>query len=507
MLNLKTGKFLSYKFPQQEGGVYGNLLDSKVMLDYYNVPEVEDLTGQVARMITTADPDLTEASFLDRLEAGAMRYTTNKRKIEYRLRGKSNVTFRLTKTINSGTPGLGNGTFSLEWNTNIFKAGDRMSPLEDPLLQVTILDDGRPRGTNTEYKVRFHGDSRRHFFPLVYLRKNTKWVVNGGSTFSEGSRGWGSAFMRHAHSVLKFRVPLFKVGSEMTLTDEVIMQGAVISAEYDPESGKLLEDGTMLATSVMEASFNQQQRMKKDADLTWGIYAQGIPDNTTDRYREIGAGAFDFLRQGHRKRYNPHPWNTSIEEFTDFIDPIMEYTGPQLTVFQAGRPVMELMDVLITRKFGEKSAIRDIGDFLERNGQFVPGGRDAFKLKMPMYNAYELPTRGVVEFDNWASLDDKSRGGPMHPTSGKPVMGYWMIAWDVGFGSGIDSNIALVERRNSRVYGYEVGAVGPTGPVNETNVYQMVHGGRYCILRYGESYGFFQRDLNKSVWFLPNIRK
>lgn len=508
-LNLRTGKFLVQKYNQQDEGFLGNFLDSKALYDYFDQPEVALLNEGIAQLIATADDDLEEASFLDRLMAGAQQYTVNKPKIEYRLRGNSKVRFRLTKTFAGTNPGLRHTNFTLEWDTNLLKPGDRMAPTEAPLQQVIIQSMPRKAGDGWAYDVRYATNNPHMYFPTEYLSEYERWEVAGSSVYGENSSDWGSTIMHKGNSVLRFRVPLWMTGQELMLTDEVIKQGQIVAMET--KDGRTpMEDGNMLVTTVAEQKFNQEIRVKKDKDLTWGVSTEAVPDTSSQRRRRVGAGVFDFARDGHVKRYSTSPWNSSIDEITNFMDPIFDMKSPAeaRVMFETGKMGIEWADQVISYKFGEKAAIRDVKDFIERIGNTVPGGTEAFKLKMPAFKAYEFPTYGLVEFNHWSTLDNRAKGGPFHPRTGKPIMSYWHIGWDIGYGSGIDSNVAFVQRENSTVWAYQANAWSFDGPVNDKQGgrYRMVSGARNAVLRHGDEYGLFIKDLNKMLWLLPNIK-
>ncbi len=120
-----------------------------------------------------------------------------------------------------------------------------------------------------------------------------------------------------------------------------------------------------------------------------------------------------------------------------------------------------------------------------------------------MFNSYELPIGGVVSFELWPWLDDRSGRGIKHPTTGKPLLGYNFFGSRYA-GRGADSNIVLVDRQNAEQWGYDPGATGLYG-VGSGGKNLHTHSGRYATLRYEDSYGLFVEDINDLIWLRPNI--
>jgi hypothetical protein len=171
---------------------------------------------------------------------------------------------------------------------------------------------------------------------------------------------------------------------------------------------------------------------------------------------------------------------------------------------------LKLADQAIRREFGELAVVKDLKDYVTKTGSIVPGmegAAEAWHLHQPMFNAYDLKPWGTVLFRYMPALDNRYHRGPKHPITGEPLLGYNFIAQRYR-GTGVDSNIAIVEKANSRIWAYHAGAVGPMGPIDDRagGVYRMAHEGRYTSLHYGNSYGLFIDDINDFVWFQPNIK-
>lgn len=499
MLNYKTGHFLIQKETSKDTGtVLANLADKQAIFNFWDQLPYQNVTASLRRKTVLENgEDGMYTPFSDFLKQNNRRITVNENKIRYSKTAKGRVTWRVGKTL-TGQNGLRRENFNLQLNTSVLKPGDKVGPEEGFQFVLIVQSLPRPVGDLFEYTVR-HGDADKHsFFPEAYLREGTRFVKRGSSNYSEASLDWGSTLWDKGHSVLTWEVGLFKTGKELKITDEALQH--VFTLTPCDAKGNVVPD--MPKTFLTEAELNMSMEVEKEMeeDLLFGQYNYTVADTSTRLVRQIGAGWFDFAKDGHIFDYSPA--NSSIREFTDFTESIWYNNLGQIT-FGTGRPGLQQASDWINAEFGELTVIRDYEHYIERTGNIIPGGAEAWKLKKPMFNTYELPVGGVVTFELWPWLDDRSRRGTKHPTTGKPLLGYHYFATRFA-GQGENSNVVLVNKANAEQWGYDPGATGLYG-VGGGGKNLHTHSGRYATLRHGNSYGMFLEDINDLVWFRPNV--
>ena len=505
-LNFKEGRFLINRELAKAPDKLANFVDRRSLLDFYDQKLYEDVTSQLSRSTVLRNPsEFRQATpFLDFLEDNGRTINTTENRIRFSKTAKATANFRILKTTALTTPGLHRQPFKAVLNTDVFKPGSKLRPEEDFLEQITVVAGPVGIGDGYEYTFRYNNDDRNLYFPPEYLVEGTRFVSAGSANFSEGSDGWGPVMFDTGHSVLTWEVGLFRTGLELSITDDVINHVWHIDA-CEHGSNKRMKDMPKLFTTEAEMEMVAQARSMKEQDLLFSSFTQTIAD-TNRKPRDIGGSIFDHLRDGHVQDYNPA--HGSIDEFVDFQDSIWANSTGTVK-YGTGREGLKLVDQWIRAKYGEISVIRDPQDYLERTGNIigVPGGVEAWKLKQPMFAAYELPVTGLITFEVWPTLDDPYSRGPKHPTTGKNLFSYHFIAQRYHGEYGVESNIHQVSKSNSTIFYYENGAVGPYGPIDDRKggKYVGTHNGRFTTLRHGEQYGIFLEDINDFVWWRPAI--
>lgn len=508
MLNYKTGHFLINEETSKAPAILSNGADRLALFHLWDQKPYQDVTQSLRRKTVLKEQDMEYYTpFTDFLKAGNRRISVTENKIRYKKTAKGETHFRIIQTV-TGTPGIRNEYFNVIFNTDAFKPGDKIGPVDGLMYLAVVQSLPRPIGGNFEYTLASLNSNPDTIFPLSFLRQNTRWRKRGSSNYSEASLDWGSMIWDKGHAVLEWEVGLFRTGKEFKITDDALNH--VWTMDPCDKNGNPLTDMSSTFISKVEMKMLNEVEREMEEDFLWSQYNYTIPDTSTRKVRNIGAGAFDFVKDGNVYDYNPDHFN--IRELADLTTDTW-YNDWGTIIWGTGRPGLELASDSIEKEFGNLAVIRDYEHYIERTGFIVPGGREAWKLKKPMFNAYELPTGGVIQFDYWPWLDDRSNRTTVHPRTGKPLLGYHFFGTRItgggtyGDGQGLNSNIVLVDKAGAEIWGYEAGAVGPYSPINDKagGKYTMTHSGRYATLRHGNQYGLFVEDINDFIWYRPNI--
>lgn len=503
-LNYREGAhFVINRETSKEPGYLANYADRDALFHYWHQKPFQDVTNTLRKTQLGYNPELMETPFVDWLEGGGRSITVREKKIRYRKQGKGTVHFRILRSVSGDHPGLNRQLYPIVLNTDVFKPGDKIGPEESLLLQVVVQSPPKPTGDGFEYLVQNLDGDKDAFFPPEYLVEGTRFKKTGSSNYSEASEDWGSTMFMTGHSVLTWEVGLFKTGKELTITDEALNH--IFTLDACDENEELIEDMPRTFVSAAEANMLAEVKSEMELDLLFSTYNHSIADTSNRLERQIGAGVFDFLRDGNIWDYSPE--NSGIREFVDFLISVWYNDPGQTIVFGTGLPGLDLADTWIKREFGEVAVIRKAEDYLTPTSNSVPAGTQTFQFRQPMFNEYRINNLGTVRFEYWAFLDDRYNRGPKHPKNGKPLLGYHFIGARYR-GEGIESNIVKVNRENSTIWAYRNGVVGPYAPLDDrkSGRYVATHPGRYTTLHHGDSYGLFVEDVNDFVWFRPNVR-
>lgn len=508
MLNFKKGSFVVREHNPTTPAVMANVINRRSLVEFWGEKPYEDVTDRIrqTQMANNPTEDAQPTPFTDWLVGSGRTIETTESKIRYKHVAKGRVAFRIQKTTALTHPGLFFESFDILMNTDVFRDGDRIRPEDAPMQQLVIQGNGVQIGLSTRYTVKYATRNRNAFFHPKWLTGGTRFVKAGSSVYSERSINWGSTLWDHGKSVLVYEVPLFKTGKQIEITDDALNHVFMVNTCDDKGNAAVFDDKPQSVITAAEMNFMSEIAWEKELDMIWGVSASHIEDTSTELKRQIGAGILDFLRDGHVYRYSPH--NFSIKEITDFLRTVWRM-GPGQYIFGTGMYGLELIDKAIRREFNNLNVISKFEDYVERGGQVVAGGADAWKLKKPMFNAYELPGWGVVMFERWASLDNMEMRGPRHPITGEPLLAYNFIGTKYNGMRGVKANVAMVHKKGAYIWAYVAGVVGPRGAINDKGGlggYRATHAGRFFDIYAGDGYGTLVTNINDFCWFIPAIR-
>lgn len=499
---LNQSKFIIYQDNPKTEDYFANLYDENILLANYNLKGYEDLTDQVVQYLTSAYPGLSQyrTVFTNFLKNTGRTREVDGSRVRWKLRGNGKLQCFSRGNLMEGVdyPGLQFSDVTLFLDFEGFRDGDTLSPEIEPRVQVIVQGDPVAQGDGYKYNAILVSQEANEYLDPKFLEPDVRWKKAGSSKFSEGSSGYGS-FIHGGLSWVEFETDLSKTGKTLEFTDEAHRTN--LRAEFwDNTYTKLLDLPEQMIT-LAEAEFISQINYEKELDMLWGRSAgRNIIDPTTGKYRRIGAGLFDFLED--MLSYYPVE-SFSIKLLENYLETIWfdRIDGMQPTVVvYTGREGLKQADRAIRKEYGDSAVISRYEDYVERTGE------RELMFKAPLFNAYQIPTFGVIRFEHWPQLDSISQGGPKHPKTGKPLTSYEYIILDTGLGMGENSNVQMLNRRNSKFYTYLCGTWSPAGPnSNQNPKFPVVRGGRSYQLMHGDEYGLYIKDITATAWFKPNV--
>lgn len=498
---LNQSKFKIYQDVPKNEDYFANLYDENILLANFNLKGYEDLTDAVVQYLTSAYPGMSQyrTVFTNFLRNSGRTREVDASRVRWKLKGNGKLQAFSRGNLMQGVdfPGLNFTDITIYLDVEHFRDGDTLSPEIEPRVQVIVEGDPIAYGDGYKYTAKLATWEGNDYIDPAFLAEGVRWRKAGSSKYSEGSRGYGS-FIHGGLTWVEFEVSLSKTGKTLEVTDEA--HRVNLRAEFWDNTYTKLLDLPQQVMSLAEAEFVAQVEYEKELDMLWGRSAgRNIVDPTTGKYRQVGAGLFDFLEDV--LTYYP-VGGFSMDMFENKLETIWfdRLDGQQASVVvYTGREGLKQADRAIRDKYGESAVISKYEDYVQKTGE-----RDLM-FKAPLFNAYQIPTFGIIRFEHWPALDSVSQGGPVHPKTGKPLTSYEYIILDVGVGIGDNANVQMLNRRNSRIYTYLCGTWSPAGPNIGGSKFPAVHGGRSYQLVHGDEYGLFIKDITATAWFKPNV--
>jgi len=503
LINLQNiSKFQIYQESADRLDYFDNLATENILLANYNLKPYEDLTDSVIQMLTSSYPSMTEYKtvFTNFLKNTGRTREVDSSRVRWKLRGHGKIQSLSKGNLQEGNsyPGLNFSDILLWLDDGSYRDGDPLAPEAEPRFQVIIQGDPVADGDGYRYVGKLATWDGNEYLDPAFLDDGVRWKKMGAGKYSEGSSGYGS--MRFGGvSWVEFETDMSKTGKTAEFTDESHKVNLRMTNFQDSTYHKLLDLPDQFMT-LAEAEFIASVEWEKECDLLWGRSSRAITDTTTGLHRRIGPGLFEFLEDGNTSYYSPA--NFSMEVLEEQLDVLwfdrMGINDGNIVVY-TGREGLRLADQAIKAKYGDTAVVSKYEDYVDRIGERT------LKLKAPQFRMYQIPDYGTITFEHWPALDSRAQGGPVHPKTGKPLTSYEMIILDYGLNAGGAGNVELLNRRNSKIWGYRCGTYSPAGPNQTGSKFPITHGGRSYQLFHGDEYGLRVRDITATVWLRPNI--
>ena len=408
--------------------------------------------------------------------------TIDKDTWEWQLRGAHTRPLVILEPMESGEQlGLGRTTFKLKFDENWWKPGDIIYPgTSDKKYQCRIQEESYKHGNGYVYVVRLMTDAFDAFLPSRYTATNTPWAKMF-SQYGEGSKQSGSTqyslpitlsnrMSRYrkmygvtgdaANEVLCVKIP----DSKGNYYDSWIRYA---EAEYWMQWYMELERGNFYSRST-DTVLDENGRPIRSGP---GIHEQ-LEDSHTHHYSVLTARLIeDYLMDIFYGKVKPGK-GREIEGFTGEFGMINFHRAIENWAANKGKGFITTVQLV-------EKATSDIHTNAASAGiQFV---------KYKMANGSTLTLRHLPLYD------DREINFEIDPITGFPVESQRITFLDFA-GEGKDSNIKLLDKKNSFKLGYVAGMQSPYGPANKD---MMAHSGDWYEMHVAKQQGVHIEDVTR----------
>lgn len=380
-------------------------------------------------------------------------------------------------------PGLGRTTFKIKLRDNWFKSTDVITPgTADQKYQCRIMEEPQRHGTNGwVYTVRIVSDDFSTFLPKMFLKAGTKWAKLYSTAGEADIKGGSTQFS----APITLKNSLGKLRKEYHVTDYALEQ--VLAVKLPTQTGKLAD----FWINYAEVEYWKQWYREIERAYWYNRKAKSIQ---TDAGRPVDsfAGIFEQLESANNHYY------------TDLTAELIE--NFMMDIFYARvKPGKGRSMKVFTGEYGMLIFSRAMQDLMEKRGwriannNFNPVQKTSSEYNTNAYSygyqfvKYIMHNGAELELVHLPLLDDININMEIDPISGYPVQSQRFIFLDFS-GTGTESNIQIVEKKNGYKFGYVCGMVGPFGPVNGG---QMAHSGEYYSMHVSKELGIHIEDTSK----------
>lgn len=374
---------------------------------------------------------------------------------EWKLKGASRKPLVVLETV-TGTPGLGNTTFTLKLNEPWFKYGDVITPgSDDKKYQCRVAKDPVRSGDGYNYSLEIMTKDQMLSVPAKYTVAGSQWFKLY-SQYGEGSKRGGSVQFS-TDIALKGGLSLFR--KEYAVTDYA--SNAVLATKILGSDGKIYDTWIKYA----EVEFWKQWYEELDAAFWFSRSTDTVYDET-GRPVQAGPGLQEQLEDSHVATYSTLTAKLIQEYLMDiFYGRIAPGKGRNITAF-TGEYGMVIFHEAVQDWMNKSGFIKsvDVTNSAVMNKTTSPYHSNALEVGYQIVK-YNMANGTSLTLIHNPLYDSRLYNSEIDPVTGYPVssMRFTFLDFDNGQGG---SNIKLVNKDKGYAFWYVAGGVGPYGPAN-----------------------------------------
>lgn len=404
------------------------------------------------------------------------------------------------------SPGINNSIFYLKLTNNWYKESDILTTDKNSSYLVRVAENPQSTGDGWLYKVQLVTNSPQHdYFPPELLAAGISWI-RVGSPAAEGSSLYGS-WQNDSMGYIKFRVPMSSHSQEGQITN--VANRRVLRADMKDPRGNILKGQTkILPIALMQFMQDFDFAVEKSLLLN-RLSDKVLIDRSSNKGISIGPGVMEFMEQSHIMDLgaNEPVLDRLIDAGKELAFDRIDWKNRNWVVYTGSEGLERVSKEIETKHLmGGYKAPYDEDVSASRSG--IPGMR-AKAWDPGFYNKITVPFVGTFTFELWPVLDSEELFHVIDPSTGRPLSSQYYFIFDYGTGTGKDSNIQLIKKREE-VFTFICGTESPAGPINTKSGmykgYTSHHKGRYYDIAAEQWFGVRFKDTTRGCWIRPNIR-
>lgn len=392
--------------------------------------------------------------------------------------------------------------FYIRVDLEYLKIGDIIAPVRNKRSAVVIVDEGKPSGGATEYKVKMQsqGDT---FDPLL-LKAGDYWIRLGNQTSYLESGQVGSFDFGFQASYVEFEVDMNTMQWEYTVSEDAWLKYGVLEVTRCDE-GRNPIPGASSLTNMMETEAKSAIQSQIEMATIYGTGTRHHTDLITGQAITTAPGLMEFVEQAQEV-----PYSTTSQGIDTMIRRVKELWYDTIPISQrsmmlyTGEPGLELFHNWIMEKYGSTTVVTKEDLILGSSTPFEVG-RNGRSFNNLQFTKYKCDIFGEITVAHWPLLDNTRVNGVYMPGTNYPVSAYEFWAFDIGFG---EPNIKLLTRNNKELTQIIPGTIAPNGYVTPSNpIFKAptdpnLHGYKW---RHRKSFGLVVMEPDRLVRFIPKV--
>lgn len=381
------------------------------------------------------------------------------------------------------TPGKFKQVFKLKLDEDWYIPGDVIHPgTSNKKWQVRIQTQGVKHGKGTIYEVRGQWDDPMTSLPVEYLKPGQQWAKLY-SQYEEAAEQSGST-QYSSHIAMQSKMSRYR--KQYRVTGDAAQ--AVLAVKLQDSKGTEYKGWIGYAEAeYWEQWYRELERgnwYSRSTDTVLG--ANGRPIYT-------GPGVQELLEDSHQHFYS-HLTARLVEEFLMdiFYSRVKPGKSRRIKGWSGEYGMIQFHRAIMDWAEKRKGFITVVDQFMidktssEYNSNALVAGYQFVKYRMA--NGAEL------ELIHNPLYDDREINFEIDPVTGYPVESQRITFLDFSNQSGSDSNIMLVNKRNSFKLAYVCGLQTPYGTSNKG---QQAHSGDYYEMHVQKQQGVHIEDISR----------
>jgi hypothetical protein len=513
--------YLIYKHePSSYEGVISSFTDENALYKYFagsGLRSYADLSeSPLPYIVSAAQYDGARVDpFMQWLDNYATTTFIDEENFTWRLRTKGQNHMTITQSLYCSTDciGVGDDEFEIALDQEGLHSGDVLSPVRSLTYgcQIRLTNDGIKSGTTIIYTAQNWTIDDSESFPIEYLEAGQKWKYLYHPVGEATSRR-GSFQSRMSSGWLEFGGSLMPIGIEGQVTDKAGMRH--LSFHECSADGMRADPKPKYIINAVEAEFIASTKQHEKNVILYSKPVQA--PLTKSRYLDQSSG---YAINGATGLVNGYLLHSNFLEYP--VDaPIIPIIKDQMVTLLNQRKNYNEWRWTITGglKFIEK-AIDELktiynGIGLQRTeAQFtksaapIANGRRGLKISHPQITSIDFDVFGSIDFIHLEEFDNGELGGWEVNFRGAPISSWWGFCMNVGLNNQRKKNFEILRKKNSTIFTYYEGTIGPMGPHMDAGGGggRTSHNGNWYDIIWQTTLGFRAENVNDIIWFVPNI--
>jgi hypothetical protein len=355
-------------------------------------------------------------------------------------------------------PGLNKTTFQIKLDLDFYERPDVLMG-EDSRYSLAVVDKVAD-GLGTIYTVRIETDDPNVFFPTELLEAGKEFSKVWTSVQDEYNHEFGT---QQTASSFKLESQMGAFAQAFEVTDKALRNEGRLGVDFiytDERTGKEMKVSKFMP--MWEGKMYNELYQSMDAQSVYGTKSTR-PSESTGYWKKTGPGTRSQMRDSWNKPYSDYP---TVDLFKDFLldisIPRVDEGARQYSAITGTLGSMFLHDALASQAASFLTVDTHFIKEIDRSRRFLSYGAQFTHYKGPEGIEFTLLKDRMND-----SLKYEKRKHPQYKNFGIDSARYTFLDFSPYKGQ---QNVMMLSEKDTFRHGYQIGTVGPMGPVQGGNV-------------------------------------